>query len=215
MNIEIVRRSPVDFNLHPAREERRQEWKVTLAFENEGDGPQLVDLTHCPRWDLQDADIGKYNISGLSVPARPGECAFNGRVMINRMNSTQAAIWHLMGADTQSYQESGYTDVTEATVFLAIIGPEIFDIAERLTPLDLTDPAKNPPFLLQGPFAHVPCQVVVVSNRVNSPGMLLTCSRGYAHAMVEVILSAGKEHHLRPAGESAFVKWLGQLGPAA
>jgi len=36
----------------------------------------------------------------------------------------------------------------------------------------------------------------------------MTCSRGYAGAMIAAILEAGEEFDLRPAGENAFSSWL-------
>jgi hypothetical protein len=208
MKTEIKRRSPVTFNLKPVKSEKRNDWEVALAYENEGDGPHLVDLSHCPRWDLQDQEVGKWNPLGVSIPEHPGESVMKNQVIINRMNGTQAAIWHLSSEDVDIPEETGYTDVTDASVFLAVTGESTFAIAEKLTALDLGDPAKTAPFLIQGPLAHVPCQIVVMAGGQKPPGMLLTCSRGYAHKMVEAILSAGHEFGLHPAGEVVFKKWL-------
>lgn len=208
MKREIKRRSPVVFEPRQVEETVRGEWTVVQEYENEGRGPHLVDLSHCPRWDLQDAGLGQCKPLGMDIPEQPGDCAIQNQVMINRMNNTQAAIWHLTGDVVETPEESGFTEVTDVTVFLAIIGGKVFDIAEKLTALDLSDPAKKAPFLIQGPFAHVPCQIVVAVNKEESPAILLTCSRGYAHDMVEAILDAGSGQGLRPAGESAFDRWL-------
>ncbi len=215
MKKEIIRRSPVAFNTRPAKEERRGHWVVALEYENEGDGPHLVDLSHCIRWDLQDSDPngdrGKWKPLGIPVPEQPGGCIIKNGVMINRMNNTQAAIWHLSGEEAEMPPETAYTDVTDSTIFLALMGEKTFAIAEKLTALDLSDLAGTPPFLIQGPFVHVPCQIVVMANGDGQPGILLTCSRGYAHDMVAAILEAGKAFNLRPAGESVFRRWLEQL----
>ena len=104
---------------------------------------------------------------------------------------------------------SGYTDVTESTVFLALFGPKVFFIAEKLTSLDFMDPAKKAPFLLQGPFCHVPCQIVTLDKSADgNGGFLLTCSRGYGDSMVHAVLEAGAEFGLRPAGENRFSSWI-------
>ena len=211
MKMEIKRRSPVAFNLQPVKQKKRGHWAVALEYENEGDGPHLVDLSHCSRWDLQDGDIGKCKPLGISVPEEPGKCVIKNGVMINRMNNTQAAIWHLSGEEAEMPPERAYTDVTDATVFLALMGGETFAVTEKLTALDLTDPAGTAPFLIQGPFAQVPCQIVVMANDSEPPGIVLTCSRGYAHDMVAAILEAGKSFDLRPAGESVFKSWLEAL----
>ena len=97
------------------------------------------------------------------------------------------------------------------TVFLALFGQEIFAIAEKLTALDFLDPLKETPFLLQGPFSHVPCQIVTLEKTPERCGILMTCSRGYAGSMIAAILEAGEEFGLRPAGENAFTGWIGEF----
>jgi glycine cleavage system aminomethyltransferase T len=168
-----------------------------------------VDLCHKTRWDIQDPGLDGLNPLGLQIPGAPGSCSLKNGVLINRMNRTQAAIWHLDTETPDLPPDPGYTEVTESTVFLALFGPRIFSIAEKLTSLDFLDPAKAAPFLLQGPFSHVPCQIVTLEkNADGSGGLLLTCSRGYGHSMVHAIRDAGSEFGLRPAGENRFSAWL-------
>ena len=129
--------------------------------------------------------------------------------LINRMNRTQASIYHL-GTDAPAMPDfPGYTDVTESTVFVALFGPKAFLVAEKLTNLDFQDPGKPAPFLLQGPFCHVPCQIVTLEKMADgSGGFLLTCSRGYGDSMLHALLEAGAEFGLRPAGENRFGSWI-------
>jgi glycine cleavage system aminomethyltransferase T len=128
------------------------------------------------------------------------------------MNRTQASIWNLGIEPVQLPEFNGFTDVTDATVFLALFGRQAFSIAEKMTALDFMDQAKAPPFLLQGPCCHVPCQVVTLAKSADmSGGLLLTCSRGYAQSMVHAILDAGAEYGLKPAGEARFTDWLRSL----
>lgn len=208
----IKRQSPIRFTVSPLKTELRNHWTVTLEYEDEGRGPWLVDLAHKIRWDLQDSKIGELTACDLAVPALPGTCTVAGHTLINRMNRTQASIYHLSQEAPAMPDFPGYTDVSEATVFLALFGPHTFLIAEKLTNLDFLDPAKQPPFLLQGPFCHVPCQIVTLEkNASGRGGFLLTCSRGYADSMVHAILEAGAEFGLRPAGEQRFLSWLQDL----
>jgi hypothetical protein len=204
----ITRRTPVHFEVRPVDSIQRDDWTVVLEYENEGQGPHLVDLSHRPRWDLQDATLGRFTPVGVTVPEAPGQCTWQTGVMVNRMNRTQAAIWHLAGEAVELPAESAYTDVTEATVFLALFGPDLFAVCEKLTALDLGRPDREVPSLIQGPFAHVPCQIVVAANVEPKAGILLTCSRGYGHDMVHAIKAAGEQYHLRPAGERRFQAWL-------
>ena len=124
------------------------------------------------------------------------------------MNQTQASIWHLSGESRSDFDDPAFTDVTDATVFLALLGKGIFAITEKLTALDFVDPVQQTPFLLQGPFAHVPCQIVALENTADRAAVLLTCSRGYTRDMVAAILAAGKEFGLKPGGEIAFSDWV-------
>ncbi len=125
------------------------------------------------------------------------------------MNRTQTVIWHLASGTKQSPPENAYTDVTEATVLLAMLGPHVFSVMEKLTSLDFLNPQKTAPFLLQGPLCHVPCQIVTLEKTTEGAGSILfTFPRGYAYDMVNAILEAGVEFALRPAGENTFLDWL-------
>ncbi|OQY01790.1 MAG: sarcosine oxidase subunit gamma SoxG [Desulfobacteraceae bacterium 4572_123] len=209
---EIQRQSPVRFKATPLKTEVRENWIVALEYDEEGQGPWLVDLAHKSRWDLQDSKIGEQTPCDLTVPAAPGECTFSDNTLINRMNRTQASIYHLGGAAPAMPDFSGYTDVSENTVFLALFGPRAFLIAEKLSNLDFIDPAKKAPFLLQGPFCHVPCQIIVLEKGSDrSGGFLLTCSRGYGDSIIHAVMQAGSEFDLRPAGENRFNTFLDGL----
>ena len=205
----IQRYSPVTFDSSVKKSETRDNWKVVLTYHEEGPGPWLVDLSHKTRWDLQDSQIDDLSPNGITVPSDPGTCAFKKELLVNRMNRTQAAIWHLGDKEMILPDIQGCTDVTEATVFLTLFGSDAFLVAEKLTALDLRDPARTAPFLLQGPLCHVPCQIVVLEKNTDmSGGFLLTCSRGYADSMVHAVLDSGQEFGLRPAGETQFGNWV-------
>ena len=206
---EIKRESPVRFNVSPKKSEVRDNWTVALAYDDEGPGPWLVDLAHKTRWDLQDSGIGDLTVGDLAVPADPGACIFADNTLVNRMNRTQASIYHL-GASAPALPDFvGYTDVSESTVFVALFGPRAFRVAEKLTNLDFQDPGQQAPFLLQGPFCHVPCQIVTLEKTADGDGgILLTCSRGYGDSMVHALLASGAEFGLRPAGENRFNSWI-------
>ncbi|BBO78722.1 hypothetical protein DSCW_61390 [Desulfosarcina widdelii] len=206
---EIKRESPVRFPVSPKQNEVRDNWTVALEYDDEGPGPWLVDLAHKIRWDLQDSGIGDLTVGELAVPSDPGACTFADNTLVNRMNRTQASIYHLGEATFALPDATGYTDVSETTVFVALFGPGSFRVAEKLTNLDFMDPGKAAPFLLQGPVCHVPCQVVILEKTADgNGGFLLTCSRGYGDSMVHAILEAGAEFGLRPAGENRFNNWI-------
>ena len=204
----ILRRSAVSFDAAPAKTEERDNGSVVLEYEDEGAGPYVVDLSHRSRWDLQDAEIGGVQTMGFRVPDKPGQCVFENGFLTNRMNRTQASVWHLSGETPALPDNPAFTDITDSTVFLAVFGQALFAILEKLTALDFLETSRKTPFLLQGPFSHVPCQIVTLDKAPERSGVLMTCSRGYARDMVGAILGAGSEFNIRPAGEQAFSDWL-------
>lgn len=206
--MELQRYSPVTFKDAPKKTETRNLFEVVLEYDPEGDGPWLVDLSHRTRLDFQDAEVGTKSPLGLSVPGAPGACQYDKGMLCNRMNRTQTALWHLAGDEPEIPAESSFTDVTEATVFLALMGKGVFSILEKLTALDLLKPETDYPRLFQGPVSHVPCQVVVLEPGPENGCVILTCSRGYARDMVHAMLAAGAEFGLSPAGESRFTEWI-------
>ena len=207
----ILRRSAVSFDAAPAKTEERDNWSVVLEYEDEGAGPYVVDLSHRSRWDLQDAEIGGVQTMDIRVPDKPGQCVFENGFLINRMNRTQASVWHLSGETPVLPDDPAFTDITDSTVFLAVFGQDLFAILEKLSALDFLDSSRQTPFLLQGPFSHLPCQIVTLDKTPGRSGILMTCSRGYARDMVGAILEAGMEFKLRPAGEQAFSSWLNEV----
>ncbi|QTA80927.1 GTB-binding domain-containing protein [Desulfonema limicola] len=215
---DIQRRSPVFFaSSVPARTKKRENWNIVLEYENQGHGPWIIDLSHRSRWDMQDKNISDLPVFGTRVPEFPNTCSYQEGILINRMNRTQASIWHLAGENLEIPDDKAFTDISDAAVFLALAGDNIFSIAEKLTDYDFMDPQKQPPFLIQGPFSHVPCQIAVVKrgqiegfpfSAHKSSLILLTCSRGYARDMVNAVLHAGQEFGIRPAGEDKFMEVL-------
>ncbi len=202
----IKRFSPVAFKARPVKTEIRDNWTVALEYDAEGQGPYLIDLSHRTRWDVQDSNLDEIKPWEIAIPETPGQSVREKGFLINRMNRTQASIWHLTGEKPDAPNGVAYTETADATVFIALMGQKTYSIAEKLTSLDLVNPACKTPFLIQGPVAHVPCQVVVLAQSGYHCGFLLTCSRGYAQSMVSAILEAGEEFGLRPAGEKAFSK---------
>jgi len=208
---EVRRHSPVSFELQPVQTEARSHWNIALKYPHEGEGPHLVDLSHKPKWDVQSSGIDTIGPFGVEIPKEPGRCILAHGIMACRMNATQARVLILGQEENDQPNISEFTDITDGHLLLALAGPNLFSITEKLTSLDLQDPKKPPPYLFQGPFSHVPCQIVVIKRETNNSLLLLSCSRGYAKNMVDAVLAVGKGAGLRPAGETAFNLYLNQL----
>ena len=208
MTVEIKRLSPLSFPGKILKAKNYGHWPVVQEYKAEGQGPWVIDLSHRTRWDLQDSNLANFEPMGVGIPDTPGHCAFESGVLVNRMNQTQTSIWHLRGAAPELPEDAAYTETTDATLFIALIGEHVFAITEKLTSLDFKDPDRTVPFLYQGPFAHVPCQIVTLQRTADKGAILLTCSRGYGRDMSHAILDAGEEFGLRPAGTKAFKQWI-------
>jgi hypothetical protein len=204
---QIERKSPVQLPGSPGRTEARNQWKVVLEYAEEGPGPWLVDLSHCRRLDVQGRDLQGLLLPVYPVPDAPGSVNTAPGMMIARMNGVQACLW-LFDSEVDIPPRFEITDITEGTLGLALLGDDVFRLAEKLTDLDLQNPKLKAPFLLQGPFSHVPCQVLVLGTEPGNQAVVVACSRGYAHDMVHAFVGAGEEYGLRVAGENRFRQML-------
>lgn len=201
------RRSPVTFVGTPAETELRDGWTVVLRYRDEDDhpGPWLVDLSHRRRWDFQDRHLAAQAPMDLPVPGKYGQVGIHGPLVINRMNRTQVAIWHLgEGPSPPTPQTTGFTETTDGHCMLAFVGPRVPQVLEHLTPLNLFDPARPTPFLTQGQVLHVPCQLVTFSAAL----VVMTFARGYGETFARAALGSHAIEGLRPGGEESFHREL-------
>jgi hypothetical protein len=196
----IRRRSPIRFSTEPAQTEDWDGWEVAISYGG-GAGPFLIDLSHRSKWDLQDADLSRFRPFGLAVPEKPGRCVYKKGMLVNRMNRTQCAIWHLAGKKPGSPKEAAYTETTDSVALLAVTGKDTLGVMEQITNLDLGASSLTTPCLIQGPILHIPCQVVLFSRSEGDATILFSFSRGYGQTMAEALLDSGKNLGLMPGGE--------------
>ena len=207
----VFRQGPLTFDWKVAEKIIHDGWEVVLSFEDESDGPWLVDLSHLQRWDYQHTDLDSQRPFGLDVPAKPGQVLLQDQKLITRMNRTQAAIWKLARGDAiETPEDANFTDLTDAHCMLAVLGQEAARVMEHVSNLDLFRPDKQVPFLTQGPVMHIPCQIVTA----NVVCVLMTFSRGYGQSFADAMLHAASGCKLRPGGENIFSRWLLGIGNA-
>jgi len=205
--------SPISFEASPSATESREGREIVLTYEGESNASGLVDLSHWPKWDIQDKLLSRIELSGVRIPDQPGDVYIEENLLINRMNATQAAIWQYQGQTQQWPNLQALTDVTDAFALIALYGKETGRIMEKITTLDLGQPDKGSLFLLQGPVLHVPMQVMVMRKGADLLTVLMAFARGYGQTVVEALLDAGGEFDLRPAGEKAFMAWFESISP--
>jgi len=209
MEREVERRSPVLLPGKIVDTTVRDHWTVVLSYADEGLGPWLVDLSHGRRWDFQGLSLAEAIPTGWpKLPDAPGGVVLSTGGLVGRIGPRQALLWTFGDESTIQPKVSVATEVTEGTLCIALLGRDIFRIAEKLTRLDLTAPCRRTPFLLLGPFAHITCQIVVSSHDPERGAFLVSCARGFGHDMVHALLSAGKEYGMRPAGEKRFMDFF-------
>jgi len=205
---DIIRLSPIRFDQVAAETEERDGFTVVLKYKTEPKGTALIDLSHRPRWDLQDKEVDRFRTKTLTIPEKPGQTAIKYGLVVNRLNRTQCSLWGFGSGEPSLPGQPSVTVTTDAQAMLALIGPEALAIMEKLCPLDLTPSGAEPPYLIQGPVVRVPAQIVVLPGGEGEAGIILGFSRGYGSEMVEVILEAGAEFGLAPAGEARFMDWF-------
>jgi hypothetical protein len=208
MTINLKRLSPIELKGRIIKTENRDGWRIVSGFAGEGKGPHIVDLSHFPRWDIQDKTLDQTQPYGTIIPKTPGQILRNKNLLIGRLNVSQAIAWHFSPVPPVLPQSDAFTDITDAAAALALVGPSVFSIAEKLCALDIVGPSRKPPFLVQGPFSHVPCHIWILACDSFDGCFALSCSRGYGHNMVSAILEAGAEFNISAGGEDLFRKWL-------
>jgi len=199
----MERRSPVQLPGKPEKTQTRNHWPIVSEYSDEGPGPWIVDLSHCPRWDIQGRDLAEAMPPEFALPDFPGSVLVHAKGLTGRTGRSQVFLW-LFDDKAPVPTGAGCTEITDGALCLALLGSDVFQITEKLTNLDLGDPKREAPFLLLGTFSHVTCQLVVLKNDPADAALLVACARGFADDMVHAVLKAGEEFGLRPAGEKRF-----------
>jgi hypothetical protein len=162
---EIKRESPVRFKAAPQKTEVRDNWTVALEYDDEGQGPWLVDLATRPAGTCRTAKSVSKRCEMMCRPV-PGACTFADDTLVNRMNRTQASIYHLGAAATGACPIFQVYRCHRIHGFRGPVRPQAFSVAEKLTNLDFLDPAqKQALFCCRAPFATCPVRSSHWKNR--------------------------------------------------
>ncbi len=202
-----ARQSAVEFKAVPAVTQNINGWDVVQAFEGQGGGPFLVDLSHCPCMDIQDRNLDQFPdlADGLAIPKEMNGISRCGSFLISRMNATQCMVWGLDGT-LPEFNAFSATDISGGMTILALVGKDTDKVIEKLAPLDLFKPQAEGLALCQAPIHHIPCQIMVLDRETKV--VIVAFARGYGQDMANSILSAGKEHRLQPGGSNVISQWL-------
>jgi glycine cleavage system aminomethyltransferase T len=184
----------------------RNGWEVSLEFEDETEGPFLIDLSHIEKWDVQGENLSSLRPAGVVIPEDPELCVFTRDYFVNLIKWNWATIWHFSQEIPDFADHFAFTNVTEAYALFALLGEEVFAIMEKVSALDFLSSQRKPPFLMLGPVLNIRSQVVVLAREGDGSALLVGCPRGYGQAMADALLDVGSEWNLRPGGEERFTR---------
>ena len=202
------KQSPIHFPVRAVKTELRRGWEVARAYPDDDSPLVIVDLSHIAKWELYGRGLEGQEVGPATIPRIPGQATLAAGLVVNLCRPAVALIWQL--SDDVSWDlpaGAALTEVTDSFALVALIGDDVPRVFEKVSDLDLKLPAKQNACFLQGPVLDAPAQVLVVSETDSSVGLLLAVSRGSGQSVVDVLLDAGAEFGLRPAGEERFKKW--------
>lgn len=200
--------SPIRIETPVLSREFRDGWEIVAQYEDEGDAPWLIDLSHAQKFEYGNPPGSSDRFLDLSPPEKPGQCRTKGGFISSRLNDRRSLVLNLSKALIPPVKDRSVTDVTDAFALLAMIGHPVFDMMERVTSLEVFAPGKRPPFILQGPVLRVQSLLMNLTAEDYTPVVLFAVPRGYGQSFSMALLEAGKPWHLSPAGETVFFEYF-------
>ncbi|MHC1742888.1 MAG: hypothetical protein AB9873_07625 [Syntrophobacteraceae bacterium] len=204
----LKRESPVDMGLEPERVVIRDGWEIALSYVGEmrRNDCYVTDLSHVPKWTVQGADLDSRKPAGLSMPGKPRMAVVSEGSLLARLTPTEARLF-AFGKERPTPSDPFATDVTDGYAALGVVGPKCYAVLSKLSNVDL---ARDPvPSVALAPLEDVTCFIAQLEGQGKIPGLVIACARGYGHFLIDVILDAGREFGIAPAGCERFESWLG------
>lgn len=203
------RMSPIAVGGTPREVEILNGWPVTMAYEGEKtrSGLFLTDVSHVPKWAFHARDMGRATSFGLPLPEQPGQVAFRGSTLAVRLTPAEGLVTVLRG-EAPMPEDAFWTDMTDGYAAFALVGSECFELLRKLSPVDLQAPEQVVPCGAQAPIHDVRCVIVRLEGTEGVPGLIILGKRGYGGFLSDMVLDAGEEFGLSPAGWRRFETWL-------
>lgn len=204
-----LRTSPVTMALPAGEVWDFNGWPVALTYQGElvHNDLFLVDLSHVPKWSLKDRNLSTWQPLGMKMPEKPGDVSREGDLVLARVSPGEARILAL-GEEAPVFNETNYTDVTDAYAALALVGHGCFRVLSKLSAVDLTRPEQTRPLSVEAPLADITCWLVALTGAEGIPGLIIAGARGYGEFLLEIIQDAGQAAGLQAAGWQRFRRWL-------
>jgi hypothetical protein len=204
-----VRTSPLEVPLQPEQTLIRGGYEVALTYLGERNlgYPSVADISHVPKWILQGRHLEAVYPAGIDIPARPQGATLRNGILAGRLTPHECWLMAL-GDESPSFNEPCFTRVTDGYAAMALMGPQVWEVLNKLSPVDMQAPAQEPLCIVQAPVEDVPCLLLKGMGRGEVPGLILCVERGYGPFIMEAILDAGREFGIGAAGWARFREWL-------
>jgi glycine cleavage system aminomethyltransferase T len=178
----------------------RDGWMIATRYPEEpvAAGNGIVDLAHCPTWEINGPEVGRKlaDLCGDDVPVRKIHPGSGWQAY--RLTAARAIVFGNVPNPI-----AGALDVTGGWVTLVLLGPDAEWILHKVTAVDLRERTLPVHGCCQGPIFGVN----TLFGRFGNHFELHICGDS-AEFLWEVLLDAGGEFGLRPAG----VEFAGQQG---
>ena len=171
-------------------------WQVAVRYPGEpaADQTVLIDLSHWPAYEVNGPETSSVlqaccgrDVALRTIHSQEGWHAY-------RLSPTRGIVF---GRDPGGDR----LDVTGGWATVAVCGPQTFDILAKVTALDLRERTLPVQGCCQGPIFGVN----TLFGRFPDRCELHVCTDS-AEFLWEVLLDAGEEFHLRPAGLSSYAQ---------
>lgn len=182
---------------HGAHVETRDGWLVAVKYADEPNcgGNALVDLAHCPTWELAGPEIGQRlaQLCGTDVALRRIHAGEGWQAY--RLTPGRAILFGKIPNAPSAALDVTELDVTGGWVSLALIGRDAERLLNKVTAVDLRERTMPAGGCCQGPIFGVNTLFGRLADRFE----LHICGDS-AEFLWEVLMDAGEEFGLRPAG---------------
>ncbi len=172
--------------------EQRDGWIVATRYPGESGtaGNAIIDLAHRPTFEINGPDVSRIlaEMCSTEVPVRQIHCGDCWQAY--RLTSRRAIVFGKLPASVP-----GAFDVTGGWVTLALIGPDVERLLNKVTAVDLRERTLPVHGCCQGPIFGVNTLFGRFAGRFE----LHICGDS-AEFLWEVLLDAGDEFGLKPAG---------------
>ncbi|MEW6265635.1 MAG: hypothetical protein AB1641_21385 [Thermodesulfobacteriota bacterium] len=177
-------------------------WTLARKYRDEDtDAPAgLIDLSHRPKALVYGPAVEK--LGRLS----PGRAEWNGQAFLCCRKPGECIVYDLLGPLQPQWPDRYYTDMTDAWVLLALIGPRAREVIQRLAAIDFERPDRPGPLFAVTRGHGLWLQLL--NPRRKAPGFFLATERSHGQNLAKGLRHVGHHLGLKIMGLDAFNDWF-------